>query len=302
MAKKKWSFNAFVAGKNLKDSNKMYGFDIDVEMDIRLCANADILLYRPDYPCHETTECFVEALKENKRDAVELQGLLPEHIADILPYLKDVKYLSLFKCNRLDDLSFIEELTELRGVYIYWNQKATKLFDARRLPKLTVLSIEEANKLTDFSGLESSNIENLKIWGCNFLGSFTPKTVIADFEIFAKMPKLKFLNLVPVKNEDSRADLLALSKLTALEKFHILEGYFTFEQFAWLKSKLPHTAGIEPLREWENWENETVWSIIGRKKPTVKKRETADEYEAHFYALVSKYKTHKNPPMDGEKA
>ncbi|MBE6699723.1 MAG: hypothetical protein E7584_05760 [Ruminococcaceae bacterium] len=299
MAKKKWSFNAFVAGENLQGSNKIY--DLDVEMDIRLCANADILLYNPDFPCHDTTDCFVEALKENKHDAVELQGLLPEHIADILPYLKDIKYLSLFKCNRLDDLSFIEELTELRGIYIYWNQKATNLFDARKLPKLTVLSIEDANKLTDFSGLEGSNIENLKIWGCNFLGSFTPKTVVADFEIFTKMPRLKVLNLVPVKNENSRADLLALSKLTALEKFYILEGYFTFEQFAWLKSKLPHTAGIEPLHEWKNWQDETVWSVIGRRKPTVKKSETADEYEAQFYALVAKYKTHVNPPMEGEK-
>lgn len=299
MAKKKWSFNAFVAGKNLKGSNEIC--DIGIEIDMRLCANADILIYNPDYPCHDTTDCFVEALKENKHDAVELNGLRPEHIADILPYLKDVKYLSLFKCNRLDDLSFIEELTELCGIYIYWNQKATKLFDARKLPKLTMLSIVDANKLTDFSGLEGSNIENLKIWGCNFFGSFTPKTVIADFEIFTKMPKLKVLNLVPVKNEDSHTDLLALSKLTALEIFHILEGYFTFEQFAWLKSKLPHTTGIEPLHEWENWENETVWSVIGRKKPTVKKRETADEYEAHFYVLVAKYQTRENPPSDDEK-
>lgn len=198
-------------------------------MDMRLCADADILIYNPDYPCHDTTYCFIEALTENKHDAVELHGLRSEHIADIMPYLKDVKYLSLFKCNLLDDLSFIEELTELRGIYIYWNQKATKLFDAKKLPQLTQLSIEDANKLTDLSGLEGSNIESLKIWGCNFLSSFTPKAVIADFEIFTKMPKLKNLNLVPVKNEDSRADLLALSKLTALEKFHILEGYFTFE-------------------------------------------------------------------------
>lgn len=299
MAKKKWSFNAFVAGKNLNGSSKIY--DIDIEMDMRLCANADILIYNPDHPCHDTTDCFIEALKENKHDAVELCGLRSEHIADILPYLKDVKYLSLFKCNRLDDLSFIEELTDLRGIYIFWNQKATKVFDAKKLPHLTQLSIEVANKLTDFSGLESTNIENLSIWGCNFLGIFTPKTVIADFEIFTRMPKLKILDLVPVKNEDSRADLLALSKLTALEKFHIHEGYFTFEQFAWLKSRLPHTAGIEPIYKWENWDHETMWSVIGRKKPTVKKRETADEYEAHFYALVEKYKNRENPPSDDEK-
>jgi hypothetical protein len=38
MAKKKWSFNAFVAGRNLKGSNKIC--DIGIEMDMRLCADA----------------------------------------------------------------------------------------------------------------------------------------------------------------------------------------------------------------------------------------------------------------------
>lgn len=38
MAKEKWSFNAFVAGKNLKGSNKICG--IGIEMDMRLCADA----------------------------------------------------------------------------------------------------------------------------------------------------------------------------------------------------------------------------------------------------------------------
>lgn len=255
----------------------------------------------PDFPCYYTTDCFIEALKENKHDAVELNGLFQEHIEEILPYLKNVKYLSLFKCNRVDDLSFIEKLTELRGIYIYWNQKASKLFDASKLPKLTMLSIEDANKLIDFNGLEGSNIENLKIWGCNFLGSSTPKTIIEDFSIFTKMPKLKTLNLVPVKNKNSNVDLLALSKLIKLEKFHILENYFTFEQFAWLKSKLPNTKGIEPLYEWDNWKNEIVWSVIGKKMPTVKKRETADTYVAHFYALAKKYQSRENPPTDDEK-
>lgn len=299
MAKKKCCFNAQIAGKNLKGPRKIY--DSDIEIDISLCSDANILTFMPDFPCYYTTDCFIEALKENKHDAVELNGLFQEHIEEILPYLKNVKYLSLFKCNRVDDLSFIEKLTELRGIYIYWNQKASKLFDASKLPKLTMLSIEDANKLIDFNGLEGSNIENLKIWGCNFLGSSTPKTIIEDFSIFTKMPKLKTLNLVPVKNKNSNVDLLALSKLIKLEKFHILENYFTFEQFAWLKSKLPNTKGIEPLYEWDNWKNEIVWSVIGKKMPTVKKRETADTYVAHFYALAKKYQSRENPPTDDEK-
>ena len=33
----------------------------------------------------------------------------------------------------------------------------------------------------------------------------------------------------------------------------------------------------------------------------LKKRETADESEAHFYALMAKYQTRENPPSDDEK-
>lgn len=298
MAKKKWIFNTFVAGKNFKGSNKIW--DTDIEIDMSLYADEDILAYDPDYPCCDTIDCFIESLKENKHEAVELNGLHIEHIAFILPYLKDVKYLSLYKCNSLDNLSFIEELTELCGVYIYWNQKATKLFDARKLPKLTSLSIMESNKLTDFSGLEGSSIESLEILGCNFTGSFVPKMFVADFQIFTKMPNLTNLNLVLAKNKDSRADLIALSKLTTLKKIHIFDRCFTLEQFAWLKSKLPHVAGLEPIYEWKNWQDKTVWSIIGNKKLTVKKRESADEYKAHFDALVAKYQTCENPPTDDE--
>ena len=43
MAKKKWSFNAFVAGKNLNGSNKIC--DIGIEMDMRLSADSDILIF-----------------------------------------------------------------------------------------------------------------------------------------------------------------------------------------------------------------------------------------------------------------
>ena len=300
MAKKKWVFNVFVMNKNLEGSNKIH--DMDIELDMRLCADADVFIYNPEVEYYDTTECFIEALKGNKHEAVELSGLLSEHIADIMPYLKDVKYLSLFKCNRLEDLSFIEQLTDLREVYIYWNQKATKVFDAKKLPHLTQLSIGDANKLTDFSGLVGSNIENLRIWGCNFLGGFTPKTVIEDFEIFTKMPKLRSLNLVPVKNTNSQKDLLALSKLSKLENLYLPEGYFTFEQFAWLSSKLANVKGLEPIWEYESLQDEPMWSVIGKKQPkALKKRESRDEYEAKFYALVAKYKTRENPPMDGEK-
>ena len=49
------------------------------------------------------------------------------------------------------------------------------------------------------------------------------------------MPKLRSLNLVPVKNTNSQKDLLALSKLSKLENLHLPEGYFTFESDSFFK-------------------------------------------------------------------
>ena len=297
MAKKTWSFNVLIKGESIKGSHKLR--DIGIEADMILVANADVLTFIPDYPHYDSTECFKDALMKYKTEAVELNGLLPEHINDILPYLNCVKYLSLMKCNKVEDLSFIEELTNLEALYIYWNQKATKVFDAKKLEKLTFFSVEDANKITDFSGLEYSNIEYLSIWGCNFLGSFTPKIAIKDFSLFTRIPKLNSLDLVLIKNEDATSDLLELAKLSNLEKIHFTDNYFTFEQFAWLKSKLPNVVGLEPIFEYENWENETVWSVIGSKKPkAVKKQEKANEYKKMYYELVDLYKNQNLPPKN----
>ena len=299
MAKKTWSFSILIKGENIKGSHKLR--DIGIEADMILLSSYDTssLNYIPGEVHYDFIECFKDALIKYKPEAVELNGLLPEHINAILPYLHCVKYLSLMKCNRIEDLSFVEELVNLQALYIYWNQKATKVFDAKKLEKLTFFSVEDANKITDFSGLEYSNMEYLSIWGCNFLGSFTPKIAIKDFSLFTKIPKLNSLDLVLIKNEDATSDLLELAKLSNLEKIHFTDNYFTFEQFAWLKSKLPNVVGLEPIFEYENWENETVWSVIGSKKPkAIKKQEKANEYKKMYYELVNLYKNQDLPPKN----
>lgn len=287
MAKKTWSFSILIKGENIKGSHKLH--DIGIEADMILLSSSDTssLNYIPGEVHYDSIECFKDALIKYKPEAVELNGLLPEHINAILPFLHCVKYLSLMKCNRIEDLSFVEELANLQALYIYWNQKATKVFDAKKLEKLTFFSIEEINKLTDYSGLEYSNIEYLKIWGCNFLSNFKPKIAIKDFSLFTRIPKLNNLDLVLIKNEDVTNDLLELAKLSNLEKIHLIDNYFTFEQFAWLKSKLPNVVGLEPISEY-NWINETIRSVIGSKMPkTIKKLEKANEYKEMYYELVN---------------
>ena len=56
---------------------------------------------------------------------------------------------------------------------------------------------------------------------------------------------------------------------------------------------------LEPISEYENWENETVWSVIGSKKPkSIKKKETANEYKEMYYKLVDLYKNQDLPPKN----
>ena len=62
---------------------------------------------------------------------------------------------------------------------------------------------------------------------------------------------------------------------------------------------MSNVVGLEPIFEYENWDNETVWSVIGSKKPkAVKKQEKANEYKKMYYELVNLYKNQKLPPKN----
>jgi hypothetical protein len=61
------------------------------------------------------------------------------------------QFLSLYldKCPRIADLSPLEDLPDLRLVQIFWNQRATRLWDLSRNPMLTGLRFTDFTQLHD---------------------------------------------------------------------------------------------------------------------------------------------------------
>lgn len=218
---------------------------IQMDMQLSIWAEEEVIRWqeteRTDLGEFEADKnVLLEKLYNLKPEKLVLTHFYQEHIEAILPYLKEhVKVLYIFKCPRLASWDFLCECKNLEVVDIYWNQKATALWDLKANPNLHTLVIDSCNKLSDFSILRDSGLKHLEIWGCNYLSSFTPKTKIDDLSIFQTMPRLENLWLAIKKNENQEKDFEDLMKLTKLKKFRIQERYFDKEKMRRLKETLP---------------------------------------------------------------
>lgn len=61
--------------------------------------------------------------------------------------------IEFWKCPRIADLSPLEDLPHLRLVSFYWNQRATRLWDLRKTPKLAGLHFDDFTRLHDLVDL-----------------------------------------------------------------------------------------------------------------------------------------------------
>lgn len=173
-------------------------------------------------------------------------------------------------------------------------------------PKLQTLQMVDCNKITDFSSLKNANIKELRLMGCNGLSSFTSKLMIDDLSNIFNMKNLQSLALDIVKNYDVLEFLKSLAKLKNLKVLYIPDNSLTFEQFAWLKSKLPDTEGLEGVRYFSLSgvvdSNETVleyYSIIGKRRPrclSVDKIDRVNKYKNDYNKLVEIYVNEIEPP------
>ena len=188
--------------------------DCQTEMDVQLVVSKKDDIYHSYELYSDDMSIFFEELNNNHPVNIILTGFLQEHIEAILPYLKDVRALCLFKCQKLDSFDFVSKCKALEYIEIYWNKKATELWDVKENKQLRTLIITSCNKLNDFALLKKSSIQHLEIWGCNYLSSFSPKAKIEDLSVFQTMPNLEVLRLAIIKNDNREKDLADLSKLT----------------------------------------------------------------------------------------
>lgn len=203
------------------------------------------------------------------------------------------------KHNRSFDLSSLEKCTELDAVQFYWNTKQERLWDVKKNTKLKSFHITDFYKVTDFSALRGSTIEQLELFGCNGASSFVSKLHIDDLSFILDMPRLRALRLDIIKDESSEYYLKLLAKLTELEVFSTPDSFFTFQQFAWLKAHLPNVKeGLNCVEKYgDDW-----YGVIGRRTPkTLTDIAKTEKYQKRYDTLIEKYKFRDNPPSDDEK-
>ncbi len=244
---------------------------------------------------------FAEYIKVLKPQGVVFDFNTQDEFDYIINLICDfVVFLHLSaKHNQKFDFTPLERCSELQSIQLYWNTKQDSLWDVKRNKKLKNFEITEYYQVSDFSAFCGSSVETLCLLGCNGLSSFKSKMHVKDFSFVVNMPCLKELHIDVIKDESSEYYLNLISKCKKLEIFTTPDSFFTFQQFAWLKSKMPQIKqGLNCVYSYGN----NLYAIIGKKTPkTLDSLEKTQKYQKRYNFLINKYLNRKDPPNDQEK-
>lgn len=221
-----------------------------------------------------------------------------EYVIDLICEFVTFIYISA-KHNRKFDFTVLERCKNLEAIQLVWNTKQDTLWDVKKNTKLKSFEMTDYYQISDFSQFRGSSIENLCLFGCNGLSSFKSKMHIKDFSFITDMPDLKELRIDIIKDEPSEYYLSLISKCRKLKIFTAPDSFFTFQQFAWLKSKLPQVReGLDCVMEY----GDKLYAIIGHRTPkSLDDIVKTQKYQMKYDALVKKYENRKEPPSDQEK-
>ena len=258
--------------------------------------NDDVVPDGSYYTLAEFTKYIREVKPYGVGFAFESQDELEYVINLIYDFIGSINLAA--KHNKVFDFSPLEKCTELVAIQMYWNTKQERLWDIRKNTKLKSFEIMDYYKVSDLSAFRGSTVEHLSFYGCNGCSSFVSKMHVADFSFLLDMPKLTELSFDIIKDEPSEYYLRILSKLQGLKTFYTPDSFFTFQQFAWLKAKMPNVEkGLDCVLQVSDW-----YCIIGRRTPkTLDDPAKIERYQKRYDTLVEKYKTRENPPSDDEK-
>lgn len=250
----KYNIGKKIVKNPLRIVNKITIANIDQDSILNKFTNIDSL------------ELLKELLKENEYPYIELISLNEKEVDYILDIVSNyIEVLELFRCeSKVLSLSKCIKLKELSLKYLDNLTTLDSLINNKELIKLEIIS---CHNLIDLNGIKDSSLVNIIIKdGYKTLPDRL--NINIDFNIFKTLKDLKELSLFTLNNLDKEKDLNILCELTNLEYLRLPKDYFTFKEFAYLKSKLINTKGLDCIYHIaKDPSNELVYYIvIGKDK------------------------------------
>ncbi len=212
--------------------------------------------------------------------------------------------LHLWKCPRITDLTPLERLPGLTHLAMYWNQRATRLWNLAHTPALRGLYFTDFGKLNVLDDLAtgSASLETLEFGNANF-----SRFVVRTLEPLGELAKLQALAFNAKTIEDGRVQPLA--RLQGLQALDIPSGQFTVEQLAWLRARLPASVvcetlnAVTELRQRLRRGAKTLDIMVnGKRMPFLSSVADAKRVAKHtvdFQALVAHFEAHPQAEPGG---
>lgn len=229
-------------------------------------------------------DSHLTAIDENtSARALRISGLDQANFENLVArYGRQFSAIEFWKCPRIADLSSLEDLPDFQLVAFRWNQRATRLWDMSRNPRLTGLSFEDFTRLHDLRDLQTcSSLEELEfgdaVWSTSVFESLDPVATLIG---------LRSLTFNAKRIDDERIE--PLGELQRLEALRFPPRQFTIRQVAWLRARLPaalESASLAPLvhleRPLELGGRTRDVLLVGKRKPFLNSVTDAERIRKH---------------------
>jgi hypothetical protein len=201
--------------------------------------------------------------------------------------------IELEHCPLIADLTPLEDLPGLRLAGIFWNQRATRLWNLARTPRLTGLRFEDFTRLHDLRDLAAG--ASLRELG--FGDVAWPSAVFESLGPLAALTGLQSLEFRATRIDDGHIE--PLGELTGLQALTFPANLFTTRQVAWLRARLPATVEskmLAPVICYElspdEWDTRDAL-LVGKRKPFLNSVTHAARIKKHtdeFWHMVDDFR------------
>lgn len=230
--------------------------------------------------------------------------IIPQNLLDLLPsHKKQFDYfidnhgqryeaIYVYGCDRVQDLSRLEQLKDVQYILIYDNIRASQLWDLSSNIRLKGLVLSRCSKIKNIDAIPlAPSLEELfidgGIWGNNEIESLAP---------LSQAPRLANLYVSAKKLGDS--DITPMLQMKQLKKLEFGNSMFTTEQIALLAAKMRHVE-CPNFSAYQRQRSPIVTPdkvkdvrVSGKGKPllsSTKDKKRLDKYVQQFEQLVEKY-------------